>query len=376
MRILIANPFGIGDLLFSLPLIRAIRAAEPDCFIGALCNARTEELVGCWPELNWHHAFEKDEFRRRWKSSRSAGVRFLSETLGMIRDRRFDVLVDLSLGWHMGFAGLLCGIRRRTGFNFRGRGRFLTEPIPLHGFSSRPVADYYLDLLRPLGWPRPERVTWEMNLPPEAAQRAEEYLGREGLAGANLAAVVPGGGASWGPNARYKQWPARQFAQAADHLSRQRRLKILLVGDAGEESLCKEVAAQMSAPPAAIVHVPSLLTLAGILRRCRLVLGNDGGALHLAEAMGTPAVSIFGPVDPAVYGPPPGSSLHRVVAKRLACRPCYRSFRFPPCPWENACLKDLEAAPVLEAADGLLEPQPVRRTETPFGTSYRTGLSG
>lgn len=355
MRALIANPFGIGDLLFSLPLVRAVRAAEPDAFIGILCNARTEELVGCWPELNWRLAFEKDEFRRRWKSSRAAGVRLLSRALGEIRRQRFDALIDLSLGWHTGFAGLLCGIRRRIGFNFRGRGRFLTEALRLQEFSSRPVADYYLDLLKPLGLPRPAAgLGWELALPEEARQRAGEYLRREQLAGAELAAVVPGGGASWGPNARYKQWPPERFAQAADHLTRQHQLKILLIGDASEESLCREVAARMSAPPAAIVQVPSLLTLAGILRRCRLALGNDGGTLHLAEAMGTPAVSIFGPVDPAVYGPPPGSILHRVVAKRLACRPCYRSFRFPPCPWDNACLKDLEVAPVIEAADDLL----------------------
>ena len=75
MRVLIANPFGIGDMLFSLPLVRAIRAAEPDAFIGILCNARTEELVSCWPELDWRHTFEKDEFRRRWKSSRRMGMR-------------------------------------------------------------------------------------------------------------------------------------------------------------------------------------------------------------------------------------------------------------------------------------------------------------
>lgn len=352
---MIANPFGIGDVLFSLPLVRAIRAAEPDAFIGILCNARTEELVSCWPELNWRHAFEKDEFRRHWKSSRRAGIRFLSETLGRVRDQRFDLLVDLSLGWHTGFAGLLCGIRRRVGFNFRGRGRFLTETLPLEGFSSRPVADYYLDLLKPLGLQRPAGVAWDLTLPPEAARKAEEVLLRSGLEGANLAAVVPGGGASWGQNARYKQWPPQQFAQAADHLARQHQLKILLVGDAGEESLCKEVASRMSAAPALIVQVPSLLTLAGILRRCRLVLGNDGGTLHLAEAVGTPSVSIFGPADPAVYGPPPGSGHHRVVTKRLACRPCYRSFRFPPCPWDNACLKDLEAAAVTGAADELLK---------------------
>ncbi len=353
MRVLIVNPFGIGDVLFSLPLVRAVRAAVPGAFIGYFCNRRTEELVASWPELNWHHPFEKDEFRRRWKGARSDGLRFLSETLGAVRNQRFDLLLDLSLGWHAGFAGWLCGIPKRAGFDFRGRGRFLTDAVPLTDFS-RPVADHYLGLLQAAGMQRPDRISWDLTLPKEAESSARDYLRRNNLEGAVLAALVPGGGTSWGPNARFKQWPPERFAKVADHLARQHRLEILLLGDASEEPLCREVAARMSSPPRLIVQVPSLLLLAGLLKRCRIVVGNDGGLLHLAEGAGAPTVSIFGPVNSAVYGPVPGLPPHRVVAKTLACRPCYREFRFPPCPWDNACLKELDVAPVLKAAEELL----------------------
>jgi len=170
---------------------------------------------------------------------------------------------------------------------------------------------------------------------------------------APMAGIVPGGGASWGPNAVYKQWPPERFARMADHLAR-RGLQILLIGDAQEISLCRQVADRISVPPAFIVQVPSLLLLAGLLKRCRVVVGNDGGTMHLASAVGTPTVSIFGPVDASVYGPTPGGNTHRVVSKGLACRPCYQRFRFPPCPWDNACLKKLEVEPVLQAVDEIL----------------------
>lgn len=353
MRVLIANPFGIGDVLFSLPLVRAVRAAAPGAFIGYFCNRRTEELVASWPEIDWHHPFEKDEFRRRWKNSKRDGFRFLSGTLGALRQRRFDLLLDLSMGWHAGFAGLLCGIPKRAGFDFRGRGRFLTDAVPLKEFS-HPVADHYLDLLQPVGIPRPDRISWDLALSEEADRSARYYLQRNKLEGEALAALVPGGGASWGPNARFKQWPPERFAKVADHLARQHRLEILLLGDASEEPLCREVAARMSSPPRLIVQVPSLLLLASLLKRCRIVVGNDGGLLHLAEGAGAPTVSIFGPVNASVYGPVPDSPPHRVVAKTLACRPCYREFRFPPCPWDNACLKELDVGPVLKAAEELL----------------------
>lgn len=354
MRILIANPFGIGDVLFSLPLLRAIRAASPDAFIGYLCNERTQELVSSWPELNWHLAFEKDEFRRLWKKSKKEGYRFLSETLGTVRKQRFDLLVDLSLGWHTGLAGLICRIPRRIGFNFKGRGRFLTDSLRLRGFSSRSVAEHYLDLLRMLDFPRPGRVEWSIPLPETAQQQAAEQLSLHGLQNSNFAVVVPGGGASWGPNAGHKRWPPERFAQVADTLRTRHGLEILLAGDGREQALCAEVAGKMSAPPKGTLQVPSLLALAAILKRSRLVVGNDGGTLHLAAAAGAPTVSIFGPVDSSVYGPAPDSAPARVVARTLACRPCYRNFKMPDCPWDHICLKQLDVEPVLKAAGELL----------------------
>ena len=355
LRVLIVNPFGIGDVLFSLPLVRAIRQEVPAAFIGYLCNARTEELVSGWPEVDWRFTFEKDEFRRLWSVSRWQGIHFLRRTLEAVRAERFDTLVDLSLGWHTGLAGMFCGIRRRIGFDFKERGKFLTDALSLSGYSSRPVAEIDLDLLELMGLPRPAGIDFRLSLPVEAEKRAEEYLSRQQLAGGSFAAVVPAGGASWGPNARYKQWPPERFAEVADHLTRRHRLDVLLIGDRTEEPLCREVAGRMSASAPRIVQIPSLLTLAGILKRSKLVLGNDGGTMHLAAAAGARTVSIFGPVDATVYGPLGGGSEHRVVAKNLACRPCYRQFRFPACPWDNACLKNLEAEPVLRAADEILK---------------------
>jgi ADP-heptose:LPS heptosyltransferase len=110
----------------------------------------------------------------------------------------------------------------------------------------------------------------------------------------------------------------------------------------------------MGARPHLAIQLPSLLLLAGLLKRCALVIGNDGGTMHLASAVGTRTVSLFGPVDSSVYGPYPPRPIHRVVSLGLACRPCYRSFRFPPCPWDNRCLKELPVEQVLEAANALL----------------------
>lgn len=356
MRILVANPFGIGDVLFSIPLVRALRQSDPGGFLGYLCNRRTRELVAGWPDLDWTTTFEKDEFRAAWKRSRKEGFLLLRDLVREVRRERFDLFFDLSLGWHYGLAALWAGIPRRIGFDFRRRGRFLTDRLPVSGFDRQPVPEYYLELLRLAGMPAPARVDGSLRLTTEAQEAGRNYCAALSMEeGAEWVGVVPGGGTSWGPNARYKQWPADRFAQVADSVASRHGARILLLGDRAEEAICRQVAERMSSRPRIVAEAPSLPALVGLLSRCHLVIGNDGGTMHLARAVGTPTLSIFGPVDGSVYGPYPPGPNHRVVSKGLACRPCYSSFRFPPCPWDNACLKGLAVDAVLEEADRLLK---------------------
>ena len=95
-----------------------------------------------------------------------------------------------------------------------------------------------------------------------------------------------------------------------------------------------------------------------LLARLNLVICNDGGPLHLAVSQGVKTVSIFGPVDPRVYGPYPAEpDRHRVILnEELRCRPCYHQFRLPPCPYERACLTSISVDDVLEACEAMLAP--------------------
>lgn len=355
MRTLVVNPFGIGDVLFSLPLLHALRDRDPDGFLGLLCNRRTEELAAGWSFLDWRSVFEKDEFRWAWRRSKREGIQTLARIVRQVRGERFDLLVDLSMGWQIGLAALLAGIPRRVGFDFRGRGRFLTDRLPVNGFHDQPVAEYYLDLLQLLELPRPSSPRLELELPAGTDSQVEAYLRSLKIPPDDrLIGMVPGGGASWGPHAVFKQWPPERFARVADDLSHRYGARILLIGDSEEAPLCREVTSTMTSPAGLAIQVPSLMLLAGLLKRCELVVGNDSGPMHIAAAVGAKTVSIFGPVDGSIYGPFPAGPIHRVVAKGLACRPCYQGFRFPPCPWDNACLKQLEAAEVTRAAGELL----------------------
>src|SRR3989338_6017959 len=101
-RILIVNPFGIGDVLFTTPLIRAVRRAFPDSHLAYLCNRRTERILRNNPHLNEIFVYEKDEVVELWRTSWRRGVAHVAELLRRMRRARIDVVIDLSLGERYG----------------------------------------------------------------------------------------------------------------------------------------------------------------------------------------------------------------------------------------------------------------------------------
>lgn len=353
--ILIVNPFGIGDVLFATPLVRALRCRFPDSRITFLCNARTAELVETNRHLSGVLVFDSGEFTRQWRAARSAAWRSLRGLWRALRDLHCDLLLDLSLEGRYGAAALALGIRRRIGFDVKGRGRFLTERHAITGYEGHHVVEHYLSLAQALG-ARPDHGGLDLFLSAEDDRAAARRLAHaRTVAGEPLVALVPGGGASWGAAAVNKQWPPSGFAQVGRAL--QRLGRIVLLGSQEEAGLCAGVAEQIGPSAVSLAGQTTVRQAAAVLRRCRLLVCNDGGMLHVAVSQGTPTVSIFGPVDERVYGPYPPSAARATVVRDLPCHPCYRAFRMPPCPYELACLRGLEARVVVEAAERLLQTQ-------------------
>ena len=103
MRVLIVNPFGIGDVLFSTPMISNIKEAYPQAYIGYICNIRAKDALYHNPDINKLFVFEKDEYRNLWKASKIRCIRRFLSFLGEIKKERFDLEIDLSLGYHYSF---------------------------------------------------------------------------------------------------------------------------------------------------------------------------------------------------------------------------------------------------------------------------------
>ena len=278
----------------------------------------------------------------------------LKNILGEIRREKFDAVFDLSLGREYGFFLMLAGIRERIGFDFKGRGIFLTRKKRINGYAGRPVALEQLGLLDFWG------ISYSQSpyaIPIEISKKTEHevelFLTQSGFKnGLPIVAVAPGGGRSWGSNARFKQWDPERFASAVNRFSEQTSCCAVLLGDRTEARLLEETAKSLKVPFLLFCH-ESMEKVCGILKRASFFLGNDGGLLHLAAALGVKTVSIFGPVDETVYGVY-AQGTHIVLTENVPCRPCYANFHFPPCPYERRCLDHLAVDKAVDALGEIL----------------------
>jgi len=356
LKILIINPFGIGDVLFTTPLISNIKYHDPQGFIGYLGNRRTAEFLDGYPKIDKVFVYERDEYHRLYKDSkRDFFIKFF-QALAEIRRERFDVVLDLSLNGYAGFLMWLAGIKRRVGFHYKNRSLFLTTRIPLKGYEDRHVVEYYLSLLKELGM-EIQMTRLEFPIKPEDSQWVDQLLHREGIGPQDVViGLVPGGGASWGKDAVYKQWAPQKYAKLADKMIEKFPAKIILLGDQNDSDLCRRIQGLIKGFCVDCSGRTTLGQFAALLKRCLLNVVNDGGPLHVAVAAGAKTVSIFGPVDETVYGPyPPADTnqVHTVVKKNLACRPCYRRFRRAECD-HISCLHSIAVEDVLEKVGEIL----------------------
>ena len=354
-RFLVCNPYGIGDVLFSTPLLRALKAHFPDCVIGYLCNRRTEEILVTHPLIERLFVYEKDELRGQWRKTKWGATRTLWTLGKAIRKERFDTLLDLSLAPEFSLCLGWIGIPRRIGLEYKGRGRFLTDRIFLPGFDDKPVAEYYLELLQAVGVDvAGGRYPTELYTTEEDGAFVEAFFKENRLKQGEVVGIFPSGGATYGAKASYKLWGASRFGRLCDLLSERLGVRTVVFKAPGEEGVTEELL-QGTARPPVVLEKTTVRRMASMMKRCSVVVCNDGGPLHVAVSVGVRTVCLFGPTDPAVYGPyPPDPNRHLVLSQPVPCSPCYRRFKLPDCA-QNVCLKWISPEKVFQAVERLMK---------------------
>jgi lipopolysaccharide heptosyltransferase II len=351
-KILVVNPYGIGDCLFTTPVIRNLRLEFPQASIGYLANARTAAFLKGQPGIDRIFIYDRDEFVAAGQRNPFA---FAGKWLALFNDIRkeaFDVVLDYSLNSTFGFLSVACGIPKRIGFDHRGRGRYLNYKVPLTGFEEKHVVDYFLEFLKFINVPVKD-CHLSLEVPAADIQWARDWIRERDIDSRKpLVAVFPGGGASWGHAAHYRLWGAEKYAQLTDKIIENYDAAVILMGDSKDSVLCREVCSRAAFPLYNAVGQTSLLGLAALFKQCRGAVINDAGAVHVAVASGIKTLSIYGPVDPDVYGPYPPAE-HIKAQKALPCQPCYRRFRMPMCS-HISCLRELTVNEVYREVQKIL----------------------
>jgi heptosyltransferase II len=347
-KILIINPFGIGDVLFSTPLISAVKRIYPDSYIGYICNMRTEEILETNPDINELFIFERGLYREIWKRSKTECLRKFFAFWKGIKNKRFDIVMDLSLGKEYAFLCMLIGIKERRGLNYKNRGRFLTHKIPFDGFNDKPVGDYYLSVIDPEGNFQKSGLRTVLIPTGNDKEYIDSFLRDNDVKKTDaLVGIVPGGGMSFGKqNQGRRRWPVEKFSELADRITVKLGGKIILIWGPGEEELVEDIK-RLTKQDVLTAPRTTLRQMAAAFKRCKLVICSEGGPLHAAVSQGVRTISIFGPVDEKVYGPYPAGENNAVITSDAGCRPCYKRFKLPEC--ENKkCLLNISVDKVFE----------------------------
>lgn len=352
-RILVINPFGIGDVLFTTPVIKAIKESYPDSFIGFWCNERVADLIRTNPRINMIFPLSRGDIKKKsfWK-----GLIGSLKLYSALKKGKFNIALDYSLDHRYAGIAKLAGIKVRIGFNYKNRGRLLTHKLELSGYSDRHVVEYYLELLKFLKL-EPKQPCLELFVSEDCRARVRSIFAESGILPQDtVIGIAPGGGASWGKDAGRKHWPAVNFAQLINEIVGIRNVKVLLLGDDSEKTIAETIKGHLHHQVVDLTGKLKLEDLTGVIQSLDLLIANDGGPLHMAVALGRKTLSFFGPVDYKVYGPYPfDASRHTVLKKQLECMPCYRNFRLSDCDRNRECLEGIRVEEAFEAAETLLK---------------------
>ena len=353
-RILIINPFGMGDVLFCTPLIRNLRFYYPDAFIAVAVQKKVVPVLENNPYINKIIPFSRGDFKVLSRKSKAKALRLLLKTITEVFRHKFDLYFDLSLEHRYSLLLKFFGVRPRIGYNYKNRGRFLTHRIDIEGYRDKHVVEYHLELLRFLAL-KPRFWNLELFLRQDQKDWAKNFLRQGGIKeGDLLIGIAPFGGETFGRQAEIKHWPIENYAKTSDLLIDRLNAKIVVLVGSKEKENLNHLFSMMRNKAVDTIEA-SIMQLASIISNCRLVISNDTGPLRFANALNIPTISLFGPVDERVYGPYPPGPKHVVLKKDFDCRPCYQYFRVPECRYDRRCLRAITAQEVFQEAERLLK---------------------
>lgn len=337
-NILVRAPNWLGDAVMCEPAVRGLRALFPQAELTMLAKPAIAELFAAHPGLNCVLVYDD--------KGTHAGLSGKWSLAGTLRRRRFDLAVLFQNAFEAALLAWLAGIPRRYGYATDGRVLLLTEPIAVpNGPVPVHQVEYYWNLLRPLGMAGGATLP-TLFVSEDEDQMVDRRFASDGIDPSDfIIGINPG--STYGSA---KRWLPDRFAEVAKRLMRRLeaaegvQVAVVILGAKGEESLGKDIAAQLDGRSAVLSGATTIRELMAVVKRCRLLITNDTGPMHIAAACGVPVVAVFGPTDwrtTAPYG-----QERSIVREAVDCAPCL----LRECPIDHRCMTRISVDRVYEAA--------------------------
>ncbi len=334
-KILVIKIGALGDVILSVPSLKAIRKKFPEAVIKALVGrASADALKGC-PCINERIIYEPKSGKRRFGGIMSFAAR--------LRREDFDIVIDLQNNRMSHILAFLTMANLRYGYA-NGKWSFLLNKRVKD--TARPMSpvEHQFRTLNLLGversgetfelWPSQEDEEWADNF------LKENWIDeRRMLAGINIAAS-----ARW----LSKRWDIESIADLSDEFAKRYDIRTVLTGTDEDADTAKEIARLSASKPIIAAGKTDIMKLASLISRCKVYVTTDSAPLHIAASMKVPVVALFGPTDPAKHMP----DVKNAAALRAnkSCGPCYK----PVCFKRNRCMKDIKVEDVAAAAEKYL----------------------
>ncbi len=282
----------LGDILHTVPAVAALRAAHVRAKIDWVVERKWAPVLEGSPTLNEVIPFDR---RSIWGAL---------ECVQRLRENRYTCAIDFQGLYKSSLLAALSGAGRRIGFDRHwareeGAAMFYTEPVIPTG---RHVAELNYSLAEQAGAQRPASPEYPLRVPAGGAASVRARL-QELSVSAEYIVVGPGG--SW----RAKCWPLERYGEVCRAIESETGLRVVVIEGPGEKAIVEEVC-RAAAPAHPVALRTTIEELMGLLAHARCMIAADSGPLHLAAALGTPVVGLYGPTDPARNGPfTPGAAI-------------------------------------------------------------------
>ena len=332
-QILVRGVNWVGDSILTYPTVQNLKLLFPQSHLAILVPDSLADLWRTSPYVDEIIPFRKEE-----------GIRSLWEDLNLgqsLKERNFDLAFILPRSFRSAFQSYLARVPIRVGYQSEARSLFLTHGIPrtddvLHVHR----VHYYQRLIEPFGKVETSLAP-RIFLREEDRRWAEETLKDLGLLdGRPLIGMNPG--ATYG---LAKCWPPGRFGELGKRIGKKWKASVLLFGREEERPVAEQILQHAGVEGVDLVGKTRLLQLAALLERCRLLVTNDTGTMHVAAAAGTPVVALFGSTDPVATGP--WGEGHVVLRREVSCSPCLKRI----CPTDHRCMEGI----TVDEAEGAVD---------------------